>query len=290
MEQRFLPARVPALGTHFILVVVAIFGFCFATEADEQFRAPGLFFDGSLPLQYTNNATHSMNNRESDFYSSPYLKITAAGEVADSVRYSLYASTGADTLFKYTDNDVSSNSFGFQLRESWDALVAGAFVERNYYYNKIYDGVFNTANDIGFFTHYNYVDSSEKWRIRPGITITTRITDAFTVERDLFNIKVDFERRLAERWWALLTPRLRIYDYVNRSSGRIDLISSVATGLRYEMTKNVDLTSAIAYESRSSGLSGRNFNSMIASVSLDFSFEAFNPDRPLHPDLIFRDR
>jgi len=76
------------------------------------------------------------------------------------------------------------------------------------------------------------------------------------VERDLFHFKVDFERRLADRWWIFLTPRLRIYDYVDRSSGRIDAISSIGTGIRYEVTENIDLTSSIAYESRASGVAG----------------------------------
>ena len=219
------------------------------SEAADQTKIPDIVLDGSLPIQYSDNVTRAMSNKESDFYFSPYFKVSATGEVTDSVRYSLYASAGADTFYKYTDSDLSDGALGFQLKKRWDAFEVGAFFERNYYFNKLYDGVFDTKNDIGVFVRYNYIDPTGNWKIKPGMTITTRTSDTFAVERDLFHFKVDFERKLADRWWIFLTPRLRIYDYVGRSSGRIDMISSIGTGVRYEITKNMDLTSSVAYES-----------------------------------------
>lgn len=261
------------------LLGIAFIGFPFASEAADQTKIPDIVLDGSLPIQYSDNVTRVMSNKESDFYFSPYFKVSATGEVSEGVRYSLYASAGMDTLYKYTDSDLSNGTLGFQLKKRWDALEVGGFFERNYYFNKLYDGVFDTANDIGFFVRYNYIDPTGNWKIRPGMTITTRTTDTFAVERDLFHFKVDFERRLADRWWIFLTPRLRIYDYVDRSSGRIDAISSIGTGIRYEVTENIDLTSSIAYESRASGVAGRNYNNMIAGVSLDFSFDTSHSNR-----------
>jgi len=93
------------------------------------------------------------------------------------------------------------------------------------------------------------------------------------VERNLFRFKVDLERKVADRWWVFATPSLRVYDYV---SGRLDDIYAITTGLRYDITRDVSLTSSVGYESRNSSSSSRNFNNMVVGLSLDFSYTLFS--------------
>jgi hypothetical protein len=259
----------------FVLLVFAIFEFGGVAQAGEQIRTPELKLDGSIPLQYSTNVTRSSQNRVSDWYISPYLKLSASGELLDDVRYSFYGSTGDDKYDRITSSDFSAATAGFDVKQRFGAFEVGGSIERNYFYDGIYNKQFDTANDFSLFLRYAYVNSAGTAKVRPSMAFTVRTGDDFSVKRDLFNFKVDFERKIADGWWVFLTPRLRVYDYVNRDSGRNDVISSASVGLRYDITKDISLTSGIGYESRTSGLSGHNYNGMIAGVSLDFSYALF---------------
>lgn len=267
--------RVAIPRKQFVLLVLALFELGAVAEAGEQIRTPELRLDGSIPLQYSNNVTRSPQNKVSDWYVSPYLKLSATGELISDVRYSLYASSGVDQYERIVGSNFSAATAGFELKQRFGAFEVGGSIERNYFYDGFYTQQFDTANDFSLFLRYAYVNSAETAKVRPSMTFTTRTSDNFTVQRDLFNFKVDLERKIADGWWAFLTPRLRVYDFVNRQSGRIDVISSISTGLRYDVTKDISLTSGVGYESRTSGVSGRNYNSMIVGVSLDFSYTLF---------------
>ena len=233
---------------------------------------PQLIVDGSIPLQYGSNIAHTSQNRVADWYTSPYFKLSLNGDVLNEFGYSLYANTSADKYFKFSDNDSASATAGFELKKRFDSIEFGAFYERNYFYDGIYETEFNTANDFGVFLRYRYVSADGTWRIRPSMAFTTRTNDLFSVQRNLFSFKVDMERKINDRWSVFLIPRLRVYDFVNRDTGRNDMVASVAAGLRYDISNDVSITSGVGYESRTSGVAGRNYNSMLVSVSLDFSY------------------
>lgn len=255
---------------------LVIFTFSSISEAVAQSSLPSIRIDGSMPLQYSSNIQRTRTNPEADFYFAPYLKVSASGDLWDGFRYSLYGNAGADQYSKFTSNNDTLSGVGGQLHKRWDGFELGIGYERAYYYDRFYDSSFGTANDFSFFVKYFYVNAAENIKIRPSMTLATRTDDHLSVERDMFNLKVDVEGKIIDRWWVFLSPRIRFYDYVTRASGRIDAISSVSTGLKYELMKNMDLSSGITYESRTSGLAGRNYNNMIVGVSLDFSYELFD--------------
>ena len=111
-----------------LLLCAIFFGLGSASAAAEQLQAPNIVIDGSIPLQYTTNVRRSAQDRVSDYYTSPYFKVSAAGELQDDFRYSLYASTGVDKYFRFTDSDFTAATAGFfGLR---DAQGLAAFVKR----------------------------------------------------------------------------------------------------------------------------------------------------------------
>ena len=242
-------------------------------DAAEKISAPDFAVDGSIPLQFMSNAKRSESDRQSDYVFSPYLRLSGSGELTKDVSYSVYASTGADKFFKLEDSDVSLAAFGTQATERFGSLRLGGSYERNYYYDGVFGSEIRTANDFKLFLRYNYSDPAGNIRIRPSMSATVRLGDDLNVQRNLYRFKIDFERKLIDRWWVVATPSLRVYQYVDQQSGRLDDIYSITTGLRHEIAKDVSLTSSIGYESRVSSAHNRNFTNFVAGLSLDFSYD-----------------
>jgi len=243
-----------------------------AVAAAETISVPKIIIDGSIPLQYETNAART-SNKQPDYVFSPFLRLSATGQLMNDFVYSLYANTTGDQDIKLTDEDTTQAAAGLQISRTWGAFRLGASYERTNYYNSIYGSQLNSANDMQVFARYNYMNPDGDVRITPSFSVTTRTDDHFTVERNLFRFRADFEHRLGgSNWWVFAVPSLRIYDY---TSGRLDDIYSIATGLRYEITRDVSLTSSVAYESRVSSQPGRNYTNMIVGLSLDFSYTLF---------------
>jgi hypothetical protein len=229
-------------------------------------------FDGSLPLQFTDNV-YRLASKTSDVLTSPYLKLSASGELVPHLHYSLYASGGFDKFAVVQDSDGTLATLGASLTRRWGDFRLGGSFERSHAYDGVFGPFLYNANDVSIYARYNFRIPSQNLQIKPGISISTRLTDdPPSANRLLYNARVEFERKLPGRWWFIVTPRVRYYNYSDaQNAGRRDTIASISAGLRYEINKDVSLSAGLGYEARKSNVPGKDFNNFTAGASIDFS-------------------
>ena len=257
----------------------ALAGLAVQAHAAEQYPSINFSFDGSLPLQYETNPTRSETKKQPDSIFSPYFRLSAYGDLRPDISYSFYAATSVDRYLQEQDNTGSTIAFGGQVTKKWGPLQLGAVYDRNYGYDQDYRTLNSINNDFGVFLRYHYSNAAADFRIRPGIAITARLDEFFTLQRNLYNFKIDFEKKLLDRWWLILTPRVRFYDYSDTQAGRQDLIASISTGIKYEINQDMNFTTTIGYESRRSNTPDKNYKNLFVGASLDFSFTLPGSDK-----------
>jgi len=265
-----------------LVLSFALVGFANAAAAEnpstptaEKFPTLNFAIDGSLPLQYESNPTRVETKRQPDYVFSPYFKLSAFGDLRPDLSYSFYAATSVDRYLQTEDNTGSLAAFGTQLIKKWESLQLGVTYEHSYGYDKDFETLFSSNNDFGVFLRYSYTNPAGDFNIRPYLTATTRLDEGLALQRNLYSFKIDFERRLIDRWWIILTPRVRYYNYFDTQAGRRDLITSISTGLKFDVSRDVNFTTSIGYENRASNIPGKNYDNLIIGASLDFSYTYF---------------
>lgn len=262
-----------------------------AAQAIEQAPNFNVTFDGSVPFGLDSNIYRVPQNSTADVRFSPYFKLSALAELAPGLVYSVYANTNFDHYFQYYDSDGNNAAFGTQIKKQWGRLQAGAFYEWNQFYNVDFNQRLGTANDFGVFVRYAYVSPDEKFRIKPSLSATARLDEVLAAQRYLYYLKIDFERELVDHWSVIVTPRLRYYDYLAVQNDRRDLVYSLSGGFRRRINKNLEFTTTVGYETRTSNLPDRNYNDWTVEASLDFSFSLFgDKERPTSDFLRWRTR
>jgi hypothetical protein len=107
--------------------------------------------------------------------------------------------------------------------------------------------------------------------------MTTRLDDAFTVQRYTYGARVEIEQRLSGPWWAFVTPRVRYLDYVGTEAGRRDTRVAIVGGLKYVFNDSVTARMLAGYENRSSNIASKNSDKFTAGISLDFDVDFMRP-------------
>lgn len=262
--------RARALGLAGVLLAAAMA----AGRAAE--RAPttptiALGIDGSLPLGYSDNRFNNPAGR-ADYQTSPYLRLSLDGKLVPDLSYSLYASGGFDKYPSRVDADSTFATLGASLTKRFGELRVGASVERNHAFDGIFGPFLYAAHDFTAYTSYLYTDAAKIIRVRPGMSFSRRFSPDASEESYVLSVKVDMERKLAERWWATVTPRLRYQNFLGgTNTGREDTIYSISTGLRYSINDYVGLSGSVGYQRRTSNVDAKNFDSFGVGLSLDFS-------------------
>jgi hypothetical protein len=259
--------RALALGFVCVLLVAA------AASALAAERAPtlALSFDGSLPLNLSDNTYRNPSGR-SDYLTSPYLRLSAHGRLVPGLSYSFYASGGFEKYPARQDSDNTFATLGTSLTKRWGHLGVGASYERNHAYDGVFGPFLYVSNDVGLFTYYSYTDAAKVVRLRPGMSMSRRFADDPSADSFVYLFKLDVERKLSERWWFTVTPRIRRQHFLGgANSGRVDTIYSLSSGLRYAINDRVGLSGGIGYDRRDSTVPTSRYDSFSFGVSLDFS-------------------
>jgi putative beta-barrel porin BBP2 len=238
--------------------------------AAERFPSLDLNIEGSVPLQYTDNASRSAH-KQSDVLLTPYLRLSATGHLQADLDYTIYASGGHDRFGRIRDNDDTFASLGGNIVKRWGRFSFGTSYEHAYVYDGVFAQVVNVTNDVNIFARYSW-RPDPYLRVTPGITAAARFNEFGAFQRNVYSLKMDIERRLFGRWWWVTTPRFRYYDYAAANAGRRDALASVSTGLRYEFNDDVSFTTAVGYEQRTSNVAGKAYDNFTAGASLDFSY------------------
>jgi hypothetical protein len=256
------------------LGLAAAVGLAAAAQGAEPTPPIQVRAEGSFPLQYIEST--SGTSRQHNLTAAPYLGLVATTNLAPDVSTSVFTNGGHNELGSFRDNDNTFVSAGGNLVKRWGALSTGISVEHTHYYSGIFGPTTTIANDINLFAGYRWGPNPDL-RITPAVTVTTRLDDAFVVQRYTYGARVEIEQRLSGSWWAFVTPRLRYLDYVGPEAGRRDTRLAIVGGLKYVFNDSVSARMLAGYENRSSNIPGRGSDKFTAGVSLDFDIDFTRP-------------
>ena len=259
--------RAPALGLAGLLLAAT----APAASAADRFPTLALGVDGSIPLSFADDTYRNPAGR-SDYLTSPYLKLSAFGRLMSNLNYSLYASGGFDKYAARPTGDSTLASLGTGLGYRFGHFNFGGYFERNNSYDGIFGAFLYTSNDVGVYLRYNYIDAAKLWRVRPSVSASNRFADDPSATSYVFSFKADIERKLHDKWWIGLTPRVRFQNFTGgENAGRQDTLGSVSGSLRYSASDQLSLSLVVGYERRVSTQSNRDFNNLGVGASVDFS-------------------
>ena len=244
-----------------------------AASAQTGERMPTLAFgvDGSLPLS-TSDTTYRNPRGRSDYQTSPYLRLSASGKLVPDLSYSFYASGGFEKYPFRQDADNTYASLGTSLTRRWGPLSAGVSYERNYAFDGIFGQYLYASNDVGIYSSYHWTDPAKIVRLKPGFSMSRRFADDPSEDSFVYSFKLDAERKVAERWWLTLTPRVRRQHFLgSENDGRVDTIYSISTGARYTISDHFQISAGIGYDHRESTAETKRYDNFSFGVSLDFS-------------------
>lgn len=231
---------------------------------------PAWLVEASFPLQYGTNSLLAPVDARPDFFTSPFLKLSANGDLDATTSISFYASAAPDKFAHVREADDGVATSGGSLQKALGNFGIGATYEHNW----VYDGVFRTllfqANDFSAFGGYTYINGPLS--IGPSLMVTYRQADLASAERILLTAKVAISYKLTQSVKFFLTPRLRYYDFTSGvTAGRRDTRPSVIGGLSYQINPDLGVTGSIEYDQRWSNVIGRNFTNTVFLVSLDYA-------------------
>jgi hypothetical protein len=229
--------------------------------------------DGSLPWQYASNPGRSSKAKIPDHEFSPYFKLSASGKLWKELSYQFYASVGVDRYFQFIDGNGSVAAFGGYVARRWEHVNLAFTYERGFYYDDYFRGPASVDNDFGAHIRISYASLEHGFAAKPSFSAVMRTDDAGTLQRTLLSARLGFEKTIADKWTALLTPQLRHYEYQDAQKGRRDTIFSIAGGLKYDLTGDISWTSSVGYEVRDSTVPTKSYVNYIIGTSIDFSFD-----------------
>jgi len=242
------------------------------SQQAEQTSAFNFALDGSVPFELDSNINRVQHNATADFHYSPFLKLSALTDLGPDLTYSIYADATVDRYIQYYNSNASTAGFGTQLKKQWDGLQLGAVYEWSQFFDRDFNESMGASNNIGGFLRYRYSSPGAQFRVKPSLSMMTRFDENFVVQRYLYYFKVDFEYEFVDRWSAIVTPRIRYFDYTGTQEGRRDMVYSISGGLRRRITQGLNFNTTVAYEHRDSNLAGKSYDDLTIGVSLDFSY------------------
>src|SRR5262245_20332593 len=218
----------------------------------QSFTPPVIEIDGSLPIQYTNNAFRAPVGTVQDFFTSPFLKLSANGDLHPNLSYSIYGSGGIDKFFQHTDADDALATAGANLSAKAGSLTFGTIYEHNYAYDGIYRSLLFIADDVTGYVRYNIV-APFGLIAKPSLAASYRFADEPSAQRYLYTLKLDLSQKITDNLSLVSTPKIRFYSFTDGiNNGRHDQLFSMSGGLRYAFSPEVSLTTSASYEHRNS--------------------------------------
>jgi hypothetical protein len=239
--------------------------------AAERMPTLALGIDGSLALNSSDNTYRNPGGR-SDYLTSPYLRLSASGKLTADLSYSFYATGGFEKYPSRQDADNTYASLGTSLTKKWGDLALGGYYERNNAFDGIFGRFLYSSNEVGTYGRYSYTDARDVARLKPGFAISRRFADDPSEDSFVYSFKLDAERKLAEKWWWTVTPRIRRQHFLGgENTDRVDTIYSLSTGVRYTINEHFQISAGFGYDHRESTMAGRGYDNFNVGISLDFS-------------------
>jgi hypothetical protein len=226
--------------------------------------------DASLPLQFNTNSLLTPTNSQSDFFTSPYLKLSALGTLDSTTSYSVYVNGGPDAFARVqTANDALAVAGG-KFQKTFRNFAVGAIYERALVYDGVFRSLLYQANDFSGYVGYGY-DNGAGLTIKPSFLTTYRSADVSSAERFSYTLKADIQQNLTKNVLVFFTPKLKYLAYTaGISSGKRNTDPSILGGLTYNISDDLSLTASVEYDRQWSNVAGNNFANTIFLLSADF--------------------
>ena len=149
----------------------------------------------------------------------PYFALTGTAHLPSDVSASIFANGGHGQLGSFRDNDNTFASAGSSIAKRWGAFTAGVSFDHTKYFDGAFRETTNIANEFYLFASYRWTPNPGL-RIRPSVSATMRMDDAFAVQRYSTTARLDIEQQISGPLWFVVSPRFRALDYVGSEAGR----------------------------------------------------------------------
>jgi hypothetical protein len=227
--------------------------------------------DASLPLQFNTNSLITTTNSQSDFFASPFLKLSTLGNLSPTLSYSIYASTAPDAYARVKAADDAAAIVGGKIVKAICDYKIGAIYEHSLTYDGVFRSLLFQADDFSGFVGYAHKNAAG-FTFAPSAMTTYRAADLASAERVVVTVKAEMQQDLTKSLSAFLTPKIRYYGYTaGTASGRRDTYPSLLGGLTYAADKDWGVTASVEYDQRWSNVLSANFTNTIFLLSLDFT-------------------
>jgi hypothetical protein len=268
------PFAAVATALLLVLPVRAAFAADVAVPATNGFvpEAPTLSVVGTISPTWTDNVLFSRDNRLSDFYLEPDISVRLDGKLSSDLSWRIYARTEIDRFARVREGDEAFALVGGRLTQSFYDWRLGLTYENRYVYAGVFRDLAFVAYDVmGSITRsFNVTDNLT---FSPFVQGRYRFADLAEARQYRLEAVLGLEYKLNARWSIVSTPFIEGYWFTDGlNSGRQDWIYSASLGLKYNISDSASLTGNVAYETRTSNMPLRNYQSWEIGPRLSFAF------------------
>jgi|GEM_PF-2190562 len=226
---------------------------------------------GSLSPTYTENALFSRDNRRPDVFYEPDVSLRLDGSLTPDLSWRVFARTQYEAFATEHLGNAAIARLGGRLTQSLYGWRFTGQYENRYDFAGVYRDLAFTSNDVSGSVGRDFQFGNVI--LSPLALLTYRFSDLPEARRWRFDAILGIEARLDSKWSIVSTPFIEAFWFTDGlNAGRQDQIYSVSLGLKYNLARNVSLTTNVIYEARTSNVPLRHYTDVQIGPRLDFAF------------------
>ena len=268
-------------GSRILLLVLGFFSAsgAFAAELDLiepkkpeiALTTPSWSVVGSLSPTYTENALFSRDDRRRDFFYEPDVSLRLDGNLSPDLSYRIFARTQFESFATEHDGNAAIARLGARLTQNLYGWRFTAQYENRYDFDGVYRNLAFISNDFSGSVGHDFQFGNVT--LSPLALLTYRFSDLAEARRWRFDAILGIEAKLDSKWSIVSTPFIEAFWFTDGlNNGRKDQIYSATLGLKYNIARNVSLTTSVLYEARTSNVALRHYTDVQIGPRLDFAF------------------
>jgi len=233
--------------------------------------SPSWSLVGSLSPTYTENALFSRDDRRRDFFYEPDVSLRLDGNLSPDLTYRIFARAQFESFATEHLGNAAIARLGARLTQNlYGWRITGQY-ENRYDFDGIYRDLAFTSNDIMGSVGRDFQFGNVT--LSPLALLTYRFSDLAEARRWRFDALLGIEVKLDPKWSIVSTPFIEAFWFTDGlNAGRQDQIYSVSLGLKYNIARNISLTTNVIYEARTSNVPLRHYTDVQIGPRLDFAF------------------
>jgi len=177
------------------------------------------------------NSLFTSTNTQSDFFVSPFVKLSVLGNLSPTVSYSAYVSGGPDVFSRIQIAMMRQLLWAAASRRRSETSVLGAIYEHSLVYDGIFRSLLFQVNDVSGFMGYQY-SAGGGLVVQPSFMTTYRFADLVSQDRFLFTLKADVGAIADEGPQSSADSQIEVLRFYERTgAGRRETLPSISGGL-----------------------------------------------------------